>query len=183
MRDEMTPQLRRIFDVSKLQTAANFVSALAIRQMQERTSRGQFLGGKLAEKGYSTNPLPAFYLGDVTYLGGGAVSVKPARAAAVKFSDSELDWKRSGAMVLGGYKAMREKSGRETSRVTLTYSGAMLNSLRGKVTALANTVRIAFGVDPDQEEKAYFTNLQREWLSLSDNEQAKIAAELERKLI
>ena len=150
--------------------------------IQERTSQGKFLGGPLANKGYSTNPIMAFKLGDVTYDGGGGITVKNEVAGGpVSYGPDELDWGKKGAIALGGYKRFRQKIGRETSKVTLTLSGAMFVGFNYVVRKAANSVRIVFGVKPADNAKAFFTNQQRRWLGLSNSEARQIAKLIEDK--
>ena len=81
-------------------------------------------------------------------------------------------------MILGGYKAFRKASGRESNKVTLLLSGAMLNSLNFAYTIARNVAKIVIAVTPDQMNKAFFTNKNREWLGLSNPELDKIERDL-----
>ena len=97
-----------------------------------RTLRGEFLQGSTT-RGYSTKPAPM-------PLGGFMARLGKSRGQAIwrhiqKGDEPGTVWResKSGKIWLtlqGGYKRLRELSGRETDRVTLNWTGRMLQALK-----------------------------------------------------
>jgi len=194
-RSNIQRDLKAQFDLSKTKVIGEKVAAIAFSKMQDRTAKGQFIGGKLQNKGYSTNPISAWKLGKVTYLGRSAktgevkkgkdpivISIKRPTMSPVQFKKSEMRWGKMGAVILGGYKEFRNKSGRESGFVTLTLSGRMLNSFNYVVKAIRSKVSIVFGFAPSQDEKAYYTNKQRKFVGLTDPEIEHIRVIMEKEI-
>ena len=178
IRRQIIPDLENAFSNAKLGVSAARVGTAAQSAILERTDKGKFLGGSLSNAGYSTNPISAWKIGDVTYLKNGSINVKAARIGPVKFASNDIRFGKKGAVILGGYKAFRKASGRESNKVTLLLSGAMLNSLNFAYTIARNVAKIVIAVAPNQMTKAFFTNEAREWLGLSNPELDKIERDL-----
>lgn len=101
-----------------------------IRLIQERTLRGEFLEGSTTH-GYSTKPAGMPYGGLQERVGKGKAAeifnaLKKGKEAGIwRSSKSGKIWLR----IQGGYKRLRELTGREVDRVTLNWSGQMLSAL------------------------------------------------------
>lgn len=160
----------------------NRVGGRAFAMIRERTDRGQFLGGLRAGRGYSTRDLSIGKLGNVTYnKKKQSVSIKRVAMAPVRISKEDLKWSNKGGRLVGGYKKFRQLAGRKVDKVDLTLSGRMMNSFRFDVLrARGDVTQIVFGVSPSQDEKAYQTNKQRQWLGLSDAEIDVIEKDIEK---
>lgn len=79
------------------------------------------------------------------------------------------------------YAKYRRKKGRNVSPVTLFFTGAMLGSLQNYINEHRNGITVTLTVAPRQQMKAFYTDRQREWLGLSDNETEKIIEVIERQ--
>ena len=180
MKDDFRQISRSISEAIK-DIDPNRVGGRAFAMIRERTARGQFLGGSRAGRGYSTRDLSIGKLGDVTYNAESqSVSIKRVAMAPVRISKEDLKWSNKGGRLVGGYKKFRQLAGRKVDKVDLTLSGRMMNSFRFDVERAAGEVtQIVFGVSPSQDEKAFQTNEQRQWLCLSDSEMDVIEKDLE----
>lgn len=110
------------------------VGEQTIAIIQERTLRGEFLEGSTTQ-GYSTKtaymPYPALEerVGKSVWA-----KVKNKQDGASTSLSTGLSWSyigknRKWVKVEGGYRRLREITGRETDRVTLNWSGQMLSAL------------------------------------------------------
>jgi len=161
----------------------NEVGPRVIGFINERVQSGEFIGGSLANKGYSENPLPVFYFGKSRYNSTNkSIAVNPERVASVVFSDEDVFWRTvegsSMAFLEGGYKAFREAIGRDTDKVDLTLSGAMLRGITHEVS-IRNSVELTVGVTNEARDYAKFVDAQREFLGLTRQERWQIARMLE----
>lgn len=164
-----TINLSDVFSTARMAPIIEEAGAFARAMIDQRTRRGEFLGGPLANRGYSQAPMP---FSEITR------QISPAQ--------DETFWAtRNGKPVKylrGGYKRFRELTGRRTDHVNLTFSGAMLNSLFPTVSQSSGTFDITITVPPAQQEKAFHTNAQREWLGLTDAELGKLGRLIEQRI-
>lgn len=143
--------------------------AFARAIIDQRTRRGEFLGGPLANRGYSQTPMPFSELTRQVTAGRDEVFWATRNGKPVKY-------------LRGGYKRFRELTGRRTDKVELTFSGAMLNSLFSEAKQSGGQFDITITVPPAQQEKAFHTNNQREWLGLNDSEIERVGQLIERRV-
>lgn len=154
------------------------VAPTALKMIDERTRKGRFL--KDNTPGYSTKPIALNVIGSVTPSKSSLKFDSRTLNRKLTFSKSEYGWRtlngKRYALLWGGYKKIREKSGRNTSFVDLTFTGRMLNSLSSQSKALAsNSVAVDVSVGQDQQDKARFTHAKRPWLGLSAQEETELA--------
>ena len=181
IRREIKLDLEKALSSASNKQVANQVGSIAQKRILDRTEKGQYLGGAKAKKGYSTKPIMAWKFGATRYNPKDkSITVSGRRVGRVKLSKDDLAWSNKGARLLGGYKKFRELKGLNTNVVNLSFSASMLNSLNFSVKRLKKIgTTITLTVSPSQQEKAYYTNLQREWLNLSDTELDSIAKFIE----
>lgn len=164
---------------ASLNSALNeHVGPWSVAQINRRTNQGRFLGGRLSSMGYSSTPIPLWFLGRsestesgyrVRYTDGGF-------RTTVNLPEQSVQWGRnpwgskSTPWLKGGYREFKQASGRSVSRVNLQMSGQMLNSLRYNVHPFTDGARLSVTVGPDQQDKAGWTNAKRRWLDLSESE-------------
>ena len=156
--NEVKQALDNLVSNAKLIRVSEQAGAMSRAIIDQRTRRGEFLGGQFANKGYSTSPMP---FSDVT--------------RQIAASEDDTFWitknGRPRKYLKGGYKKFRELTGRRTDAVTLQFSGEMLNSLNPSVDAVSDSqIQVIVTVPAGQMVKAFQTNEQREWLALSDEE-------------
>ncbi len=117
--------------------------------IQARTLRGEFLPGSTS-LGYSTKTFGIPYGGLAARIGQGRAAILlKSIVGANGHSPDKVYTGKSGNMWLtltGGYKRLREITGRETDRVTLNWTGQMLSALKSRVgaTGQSPTVEIYF---------------------------------------
>jgi len=102
------------------------VGSQVIRIIRERTLRGEFLPGSTGTNQYSTAPAPIGYE-HITKIG------KRRLQRLAETGEARYLTTRTGALLvilMGGYKALRELSGKEPGHVTLSWRGATLRNLR-----------------------------------------------------
>lgn len=162
----------------------NVVEPRVIAFINNRVKAGNFLGGKLANKGYSTNPLPSFFFGSTQYnRSSKGITVDPPSIGRAVFSESQIFWRtvNGSAMsfVEGGYKAFRQATGRTTSTVNLTLSGRMLMGLDGITRRGTNEIVTKIGIYNEAKLYAGRVNEQREFLGLTDSEEQMIVKMLQ----
>lgn len=100
----------------------------ALYIIKTRTLRGEFLPGSTGTGQYSTTPMP-LPLGALP----ARARTKSALKAMTDADEAHLFTSRSGRtwiVLQGGYKRLRELAGRESDRVTLNWSGAMMRNLK-----------------------------------------------------
>lgn len=162
--------VERLFERSHIIQVSEDAGLMARAIIDQRTRRGQFLGGKFANKGYSTAPMPFSEL-----------------TRAVSVGEDDVFWitknGQSRKYLKGGYKKFRELTGRNTGWVNLDFSGEMLNSLFVSSDYTGMAIRISVTVPSGQMVKAFHTNEQREWLSLSEDEINRVLQYLQGKLL
>ncbi len=147
-----------------------------------RTLRGEFLPGS-STAGYSTKPAPMPFGGLAERVGKGTASRVLRAIENGNGEDAVYMSKTSGKMWLtlsGGYKRLRELSGRETDRVTLNWKGSMLRALKAKADPSVRKAVIYF-TDAESEKIAGFhhqgagrSKIKRMFLGLTQQEQEKI---------
>lgn len=162
------------------------VGPLVIATIDQRTRRGEFLGGDKKDKPYSDKPIPAFYLGRLERKGSSYSlrSDKQNTTASVPLED--VFWRvvngRRMAFFDKGYAGWRVATGRGL-KVDLTFTGMMLNSMHHKILSISgNEIHIGIEFSPEQDQKAYYVNLQREFVGLSPEEHESISQYLFTKL-
>lgn len=156
---------------------------LGVQYVNSRVESGKFLSGDLQNKGYSIRPLPTFYIGKITDFNRRSVTFRnPALGRTVKVGKNSLIWYTEGqgtgakrkSLLRGGYKHLRDLTGRESNVVQLNWSGAMLNSLKSHVEPDGNFYKAVIRVSPENREKAFYTNKRREWLNFTNHEKEKL---------
>ena len=165
--------------------AVTKVAPTALKMIDERTRKGKFLQSNTP--GYSTKPIALNVIGSVTLSKSGIGFDSRSLNKKLKFSKSEYGWRtlngKRYALLWGGYKKIREKSGRNTSFVDLTFTGKMLNSLDSQSKPISDTaVGVDITVSQDQQAKARFTNAKRPWLGLADTEIVELADVIKREI-
>lgn len=158
------------------------VGEQTIAIIQERTLRGEFLEGSTSQ-GYSTK---------TAYMPYPALEERVGKSlwARIKNKQDGLGWSyigknRKWVKVEGGYKRLREITGRETDRVTLSWSGQMLSALNViEVNEEQRSVTIRFRNERAGEiagfhhEGAGRSKVKRIFVGLSGKELEQIAADL-----
>lgn len=179
---EVRLELQKRFGVEELfSKAQNLLSPRVIAFINNRVGRGEFLGGDLANKGYSDNPLPAFFFGSVQYNPSSeSITVDPDSVGRAVFSSEQIFWRtskqgNSTAYVEGGYKAFRKAIGRNTNVVDLTLSGRMLQGLDVQVSRRASEIVMLVGIFNEARSYAGYVNDKREFLGVTDVEQQRLA--------
>jgi len=153
-----------------------------VAAINERVTKGVYLGGSRQNLGYSTTPIPTWFLGGLLReLGDKGTKRAYKLNAQEKFNktitipQNDIFWSstssgRSTAFLKGGYKHFRKLAGRRDDLVDLTFTGSMLASLRHDVTQQAGVVQVTVKVSSMNAAKAYYTDRSREWMNLSDKE-------------
>ena len=171
----ITSELEQAFSDTVIENLARrVVSPTVIRRINERVERADFLGGDLANKGYSEALIPAYFLGNLQKNGGFwqlqntelNITVDPAE---------NLIWRGGGdggvrAYLEGGYKKFRELAGRRTDRVRLQFTGTMMRGLDSRIELVSGRVTVKTGVYNERSAVSGYLNARREFLALSDPE-------------
>lgn len=165
--------------------AVTKVAPTALRMIDERTRKGKFLQSNTP--GYSTKPIALNVIGSVTPSKSGLRFDSRTLNKKLSFTKAEYGWRtlngKRYALLWGGYKKIREKSGRNTSFVDLTFTGKMLNSLDTQSKPISDrAVGVDITVSQDQQAKARFTNAKRPWLGLADTEIVELADVIKREI-
>lgn len=161
------------------------IGALTVALVNKHVEAGRFMSGEYANKGYSEATLPAFFLGDIQKAGDDwqirskqfNVTVDPKDKFIWRWNDAK---DQPTAYLVGGYKEFRRLAGRDNSIVNLTFTGRMMNSVDFRPVISRNTFRVEVGAFGGNQDKAYYTDKQREWLVLFGDEQEKIKREAEK---
>lgn len=176
MTDPNEDIVRRVIDNALLLQLGERIVAI----IQARTVQGKFLPGSTT-RGYSTKDAPMPLGGLAERVGKGVAGrvFRELQGEEGKIFTS----KKSGKvwlMLTGGYKRLRELAGRETDRVTLNWSGAMLRALHHRGDIAAQQVVIYFS-DARSEEIASFhhegagrSKIKRLFLGLTQQEQERL---------
>ena len=162
--------VERLFEREHIIVITERAGQMARAIIDQRTRRGEFLGGKFQNKGYSTAPMPFSELTRQVSVGADDVFWITKNGKSVKY-------------LKGGYKKFRELTGRNTGWVNLDFSGAMLNSLFVDTDFTGFSIKVSVTVPSGQMVKAFQTNEQREWLALSDEEANKVLGYLQGNLL
>ena len=163
--------LDNLVNNAKLIQTAEEAGAMSRGIIDQRTRRGEFLGGEFANKGYSTAPMPFSEL-----------------TRQIKVSDEDVEWiTKNGKpvkLLKDGYKKFRELLDKRTDFVNLQFSGNMLNSLSPTVDAVTDSqIQVIITVPSGQMVKAFQTNQKRQWLALSDDEVDRVFRLFEKRMI
>ena len=163
--------LENLVNNAKLIQTAEEAGAMSRGIIDQRTRRGEFLGGEFANKGYSTAPMPFSEL-----------------TRQISAGEDDTFWITKNGMarkyLKGGYKRFRELTGRRTDAVDLQFSGAMLNSLSPTVDAVSDErIQVIITVPSGQMVKAFQTNEKRQWLALSDEEVDRVFRLFEKRML
>lgn len=130
---------RQIIDGALLLQIGQRVIAI----INARTTRGEFLPGS-STRGYSTKPAPMPYGGLAERIGKGTASRVfreiSSEGGKVYRSKSGKIW----MTLTGGYKRLRELGGRQSERVDLRWSGAMMSAIQAKTDPAVSQVAIYF---------------------------------------
>ena len=167
-----------------IELSETFVGPYLVAAINERVTKGVYLGGPKQSMGYSTAPIATSMLGRLIREDPGKYSLDARKGfnKTIKLSPDDLIWSnvdgRNLARLRGGYKKFRELSGRRTDLVDLTFTGSMLASLRHNVRASAGVVTVTVAVSAMNMHKAYYTDLSREWMGATDKELAFIERRL-----
>lgn len=187
MRPEFEQIAREIFSQQALiDLATTTIGPFTIAAIDERTRRGEFLGGDLATKGYSTKPIATFKLGKLK-----SGTIRSDRQNTSADVSNHLFWRqvngRPMSFLDGGYAKWRELTGRNTSPVDLTFTGRMLAALNFDISAQSGDVIIKVYVSGnagDKDSPAHygrFVNQRREFFGLSDKETNLLQKAIERQ--
>ncbi len=171
--------LRSIIDNAVLLQIGTKVVAV----IKARTLRGEFLPGSTS-KGYSTKPasMPFGALEERIGKGNASKVFRDIKNAGKDGNGDKifLTSKRMWITLKGGYKRMREMTGRETDRVTLNWTGHMMRSLKAKADPAAPSVTIYFtdaeaeGIASYHHQGAGRNKIKRIFMGLSDQEKTDI---------
>jgi len=170
------------------------VGALTVALINQHVAAGRFMNNPdssndRSSEGYSTATLPAFFLGDIQKAGEDWQIRSTQFNVTVNPNDDQFIWRwnqkqqKSVGYLVGGYKAFKELAGRSTSIVNLTFTGRMMNSVNYRPVISNNSFRVEVGATGGNEDKAYYTDRQREWLVLFGDEQEKIIRESEKYIV
>lgn len=177
----------KIFDKIRrnLKNSADVAGKRAKFFVDQHARKGQFRGGDLAQKGYSTKWIPAFFLGTLTSNQNGSINVKHYFTSGV-LPKQDIEWRtglKKTAYYTKGYKGWRELTGRNTSKVDLTFSGEMLRNLTYQTKVSGGILTVQVFVKAPYNDRMSFTNARREWVYLSQQEIKTISDELARSLL
>lgn len=145
--------------------------------VDKHARNGDFRSGVWKDKGYSDKWIPAFFLGKTTYNDNGSVMVQGYFTSA-NLPANDIEWRNKTAYYKKGYKGWRQLTGRQVSKVDLTFSGQMLQNLTYRTKSSGNMVTIEVFVKAPYNDRMSYTNAKREWVYLKDAEIKKIALEL-----
>jgi hypothetical protein len=174
-------RLESMFDRLPLhELSDSLIKPSVIRFINERTERGEFLGGERKNEGYSETTLPAWFFGRLRQTGGSWSIRSDVFNTTANPSSDELVWRAHAgggatAYLIGGYKKFRELTGRPTNRVTLSFTGTMLRGLDGRTSETPEALEIEFGVYNERQRVSGYVNRQREFLGLNQSEYDKLA--------
>jgi hypothetical protein len=172
-RSKIAKAVERLFLRGHIIQVAEDAGAMARGIIDQRTRRGEFLGGKFQNKGYSETPLPLSWLTSVrkfNYKKNDVFTITTKEGRVTTFLD-------------GGYKKFRELTDRETGWVNHDFSGAMLNSLTVYSDYTGDAISVIVSVPSGQMEKAFHTDQMREWLNLSDEEAEQVLSLIHNKAL
>lgn len=161
----------------QLSTQTGFMGEMFIRSHSEDA---KYLGGTHQHRGYSTTALPIFFFGASNYV----PKTQNVRLNAPKFNISNLLIKKedvfwikrkdgsSVAYLKDGYSTFLKyaRPGKNLNKVDHTFTGQMLNALTHDFTITTKKAEIRFFVRSPHHEKAYYTNLIRQWMGFFDEE-------------
>jgi hypothetical protein len=171
--------LQQILDNAVLLQIGQKVIAI----IRARTLRGDFLPGSTS-KGYSTRDasMPWGALEERIGKGNASKVFRDIKSAGKDGNGDRifLTSKRMWVTLKGGYKRMREITGRETDRVTLNWTGHMMRSLATKADPSTSSVTIYF-TDAEAERIASYhyqgagrNKIKRLFMGLADKEKSDI---------
>lgn len=166
----------------------NDLAPLSVMLVNEHVAQGRFMDGDYKDKGYSETTLPAFFLGDLE-KSGDEWRIKNVELNKTISPGDDLVWRwnqdksKATAYLVGGYKKFRQLAGRDTSVVNLTFTGRMMNSVRGFPVISGDTYRVEVRATGGNQDKAYWTDRQREWLVLFPDELETLSKEGERFMV
>lgn len=158
---------------------------LTVALVNKHVEAGRFMSGEYQNKGYSEATLPAFFLGDIEKSGDRWRIRSTQFNVTVQPGADKFIWRWNGkkerpeAYLVGGYKEFRRLAGRDNSIVNLTFTGRMMNSVDFRPRIGGNTYSLEVGATGGNQAKAYYTDRQREWLVLFEDEQRDIVRESE----
>lgn len=173
-----------------LQFAETFVGPYIVAAINERVTKGVYLGGTRQNMGYSTAPIPTWFLGGlIREMGQSKSKAAYGLNAQEKFNKTikipynDITWAtsksgRTTAYLKGGYSHFRTLAGRRSDIVDLTFTGSMLASLTHDTSEQSGVVSITVRVSSMNAKKAYYTNKAREWMNVSATELAFIEKRL-----
>lgn len=153
--------------------------------IQMHNIEGRYLSGDYMNKGYSTKTLPVFYFGSATLVertGNLKLSSPEKNISNIIIKKDDIEWRKSKegnsvAYLRGGYATFLKytRPGKNLSKVDHTFTGQMLAALTHDVTIHSDGGTVEFFVRPPHDDKAYYTNLKREWMGFFDEEIQMIA--------
>lgn len=148
--------------------------------IQMHNLQGRYLSGDYMNKGYSTTTLPVFYFGSATLVertGNLKLSSPEKNISNIIIKKDDIEWKKSKegkkvAYLRGGYATFLKytRPGKNLSKVDHTFTGQMLNALTHDIAINSDGGSVEFYVRSPHEDKAYYTNLRREWMGFFDDE-------------
>jgi hypothetical protein len=118
--------------------------------IKERTLRGEYLPGSTGTGQYSTTPMP-LPLGVLQKKYRSNKSLKELEAGGARIF-TNLRSKITWIILTGGYKQLREITGRDASHVTLSWSGKMMRNLK-VLKADPATASVTIGFDEESSSR------------------------------
>ena len=151
----------------------------AIAVIRKRTQKGRFLEGSCQ---YSTKPF-AMPLGGLTKQLRSRI-MQESKKHAGRFNLFTSKAGKLWVIVSGGYRKIRELAGKDTTNVSLSWTGRMMGNLGVLPAAGAGSAEIGFK-SREQEQKALYHNIlgagkskkKHVFLYLTDKELDKIVKE------
>ena len=154
----------------KMLQAIEETGSMSIALINDRTQKGEFLGGAFANKGYSETTLPFFFF-----------------SKDIQAAEDDIEWRKvkgkSVKYLKGGYKKYRELRGKQVATVNHELDGKMMNSLFAQVDIVSDAqFKVIVTVPGAEMLKAYYTNEKRQWLALSDDEVDRVFRLFEKRM-
>lgn len=183
--------IRQLISNPDLRGLAEETGAMGEAFLQMHNIQSKFLGGEYANKPYSRTNLPLFFFGEAVLVertGNMRLSNPELQITNLLIRAQDIDWftTREGKkmpFLKGGYSTFLKyaRPGKNLNKVNHEFSGAMLRNLTHDMVFETNGATIRWYVRPPHDRKAYYTNLQREWMGFFQEEVDQIAQMAARK--
>lgn len=176
--------LKSLIDNPQLRRLLNKSGALGQTLIEMHNIQGRYLGGKFANRGYSTKDLPVFFFGQGIYNPENKTITLNAPRFNINnilISSDKLRWittqdGRRTAILKGGYSQFLRltRPGKNLSKVDHTFTGGMLRNLTFDFTITTKSGQVRFFVRPPHDDKARWTHNKRQWMGFFEDDIRKV---------